>query len=152
MLQFVDPDSALRVDIFRAYGGTPTRTMRMDFLSAAIQVVSLEDLMARTARLVLPLGEGIPVMSKHARDFLDLVGLVDKAQVETVWQDHRNPNDPMSFQETVSLLHYLIPTHQNLLVTAEYSKDTKEVCPRCSPTLAFQLANPKVILSLLGYC
>ena len=152
MLQFIDPDSALRMDVFRACGGTMTRTVRLDLQFAAIQLISLEDLAARTARLVLDLAEDIPVSSKHARDFLGFVNLVDIAAVETVWQDHRKPNHPMTFEEAVSLLRYLIPTHQNLLVTGEYSKDTEAVCPRCSPTPTFQLANPSVILSLLGYC
>ena len=103
MLQFIDPDSTLRMDVFRACGGTMTRTVRLDLPSAAIQLISLEDLTARTARLVLDLAEGIPVLSKHARDFLGFVNLVDKAEVETAWQDHRKPNHPMTFQETISL-------------------------------------------------
>jgi hypothetical protein len=143
------------------FGGSPqsaprmtstSLSIRLESPSAAIQLISLEDLTARNARIVLDLAEGIPVLSKHARDFLGFVTLVDMAAVETVWQDHRKPNHPITFEETVSLLHYLIPTHQNLLVTAEYSKDTEAVCPRCSPTPTFQLANPNVILSLLGYC
>jgi hypothetical protein len=152
MLQFIDPDSALRMDLFRACGATMTRTVRLDLPYGAIQLVSLEDLAARTARLVLDLAEGIPVLSKHARDFFRLVDLVEPEEVEAVWQDHRKPNHPLTFEETNGLLHCLIPNHQELLVTAKYSKDTEGVCPRCSPTATFQLANPNVILSLLGYC
>jgi hypothetical protein len=152
MLQFVDPDTALRIDLFRACGATRTRTVRLDLPSGAIQLVSLEDLAARTARFVLGLAEGIPVLSKHARDFLRLIDLVEPAEVEAVWQDHRKPDHPLTFEETNALLHDLIPNHQELLVTAEYSKDTEAVCPRCSPTATFELANPNVILSLLGYC
>lgn len=129
-----------------------TRSVRLDLLSAKVRLISLEDLTARTARLVLDLAEGIPVHSKHARDFLGFVSLVDEAKVETAWQDHRKPNHPVTFQETVGLLHYLIPTHQDLLVNPEYSKDTEGICPRCSTTPTFQLADPNVILSLLGYC
>ena len=44
MLQFVDPDSALRMDLFRACGAPMTRTVRLDLPSGAIQLVSLEDL------------------------------------------------------------------------------------------------------------
>src|SRR5580700_10668847 len=67
MLQFIDPDSALRMDVFRACGRTMTRTVRLDLPSASIQLISLEDLTARTARLVMDLAEGIPVLSTHAR-------------------------------------------------------------------------------------
>lgn len=152
MLQFIDPDNALRMDLFRACGATMTRTVRLDLPSGAIRLVSLEDLVARTARLVLGLAEGIPVLSKHARDFLRLANHVEPAEVEAVWQDHRKPDHPVTFEETNGLLHDLIPQHQDLLVTAKYSKDTKRVCPRCSPTTTFQLADANVILSLLGYC
>jgi hypothetical protein len=124
----------------------------LDLPSGAIQLVSLEDLTARTARLVLGLAEGIPVLSKHARDFLHLVDLVEPAEVEPVWQDHRKPNHPLTFEETNGLLQYLIQNHKELLVTPVYSKDTAGVCPRCSPAAPFQLTNPNVILSLLGYC
>ena len=152
ILQFIDPGSALRMDVFRACGGTMKRTIRIDLASSAIQLISLEDFTARTARLLLDLADGIPVVSKHARDFLDCVDLVDTAQVETAWQDHRKPNHPITFQKTVSLLTDLIPTRQALLITPEYSRNHESSCPRCSPTPAFQLANPHVILSLLGYC
>jgi hypothetical protein len=91
-------------------------------------------------------------LSKHARDFLRLINLVEPAEVEAVWQDHRQPDHPLTFEKANALLHYLIPNHQELLVTAEYSKDTEAGCPRCSPTATFELANPNVILSLLGYC
>ncbi len=152
LLQFVDPDSALRVDVFRASGATMSRTLRLDSPAGAIQVVSLEDLVARSARLALDVAEGLPVPAKHASDFLRLAELVDPAEVEASWQDHRKPDHPATFREANRVLQELIPARQHLLATVEYSKDTDEVCPRCAPTAAFRLADPKRILSLLGYC
>jgi hypothetical protein len=67
------------------------------------------------------------------------------------WRDQRKPNQPATFEETNTLLLALIPVCQNLLITPDYSKDTEEVCPRCAPTGAFHLADPNVMLSLLGY-
>jgi hypothetical protein len=45
--------------------------------------LSLEDLVANLTRLVLDLGEGAAVPSKHARDFLRLIDFVgpDEAEV-----------------------------------------------------------------------
>jgi hypothetical protein len=50
------------------------------------------------------------------------------------------------------LLQTLILSRPELLITPRYSHDTKELCPRCEPTAAFQLADPNRIVSLLGYC
>jgi hypothetical protein len=152
MLQFIEPDSALRIDVFRAYGATMARTSRLNLYSATVQLISLKDLVAREARLTLDLAQSMPVPSKHARDFLRLVQLVDPADVETAWQDHRKPNHPVTFEETNRLLQDLIPSHPELLITPDYSNDIEKVCPRCEPTAAFHLADPKVVFSLLGYC
>jgi hypothetical protein len=140
LLQFIDPDSCLRIDVFRACGETMRR---------AAGVVSLEDLVARAARLLLDLAEGIPVASKHACDYLRFVDLVN---AETAWQDHRKPPHAATFREADRAIRDLIRAHPNLLITPEYSKNPDEICPRCRPTSAFQLADPNVVLALLGYC
>lgn len=152
MLQMVDEESALRVDVFRAYGATMSRTANLDLPSGAIQLISLEDLAARAARLTLDLAAGVPTPSKHATDFLRLAELIDPEEVETAWRDHRKQEHPASFRETNRLLQNLIPACQDLLITPECSKDTEKVCPRCKTTTAFRFADAKLIVSLLGYC
>jgi hypothetical protein len=152
MLQFIDPDDAVRIDVFRAYGGTMSRTSPLDLPSGTIQIVSIEDLIANAARLTLDLVDGTPVAHKYAKDFLRLLELVNPAQVETAWQDHRKPKHPATFAETSRFLQELIMVRSELLVTPRFSHDTREVCTRCAPTASFQLADPIVILSLLGYC
>src|SRR5262249_13937271 len=103
-------------------------------------------------RLLLDLDASIPVPAKHAADYQRLVGLVKSSNMETPWQDHRKPTHPMTFGETDTLVKRLIETRHDLLISPEYSKDAAEICPRCVPTPSFQLADPKVVLSLLGYC
>jgi hypothetical protein len=152
MLQCVDPDAAVRIDVFRANGATMSRTSRLDFQGGTIRLISLEDLLARTARLALDLAEGVSVPAKHARDFLRLIKLMNPPEVEKAWQDHRRSQHPVSFAETSRQLQDLIPASQNLLTTPDYSKDATELCGRCAPTAAFRLADPKVLLCLLGYC
>jgi hypothetical protein len=152
MMQFIDQESALRIDVFRADGSTMSRTSNLEFSTGTIQLTSLEDLVARAARLALGLAVGVPTLSKHATDFLRLAELVDPAVVETAWRDHRKPGQPVSFAETESLLRHLIPVRQNLLVTPDDSKETEEVCPRCRTTTAFRFADPKLIRSILGWC
>lgn len=152
MLQLVDAKGKLRIDVFRSYGGTMCRTANLDLSGCTMKVISLEDLTARTARLALDLASGAPTPSKYATDFLRLVELLDPLEVETAWLDHRKPGHPVTFKAATDLLHDLISARQNLLITPDYSKDAEDVCLRCQSIRAFRLADPKVILSLLGYC
>jgi len=150
LLQLIDVESVLRIDIFRACGETMQRTIQQDIWP--MQIVSLEDLVARAARLLLDLAEGVLVASKHARDYLRFVELVDPARMEVAWLDHRKPMHPATFREAETMLQDLIPANASLLITPKYSQDFGEVCPLCATTGAFQLADPQVVLSLLGCC
>jgi hypothetical protein len=152
MLQLVDAEGKLRIDVFRSYGHALCRTSILDLSGCKINVISLEDLTARTARLALDLAGGVPTPSKHATDFLRLVELVDPLEVETAWLDHRKPEHPYTFKQAADLLQGLISARQDLLITPDYSKDAEDVCLRCQSIRAFRLADPKVILSILGYC
>jgi hypothetical protein len=152
MMQLVHAESALRVDVFRASSETMNRTVRLNLSDRTIQLVSLADLAARIARLALDLNEGSPVAVKHATDFLRTASLVDAAGMEPAWQDHRKTQHPATFEQASDLLHTLIPARRDLLITPEYSTNTSEQCDRCLSTPAFQLADPKAVLSVLGYC
>lgn len=152
ILQLVDPDTALRIDLFRAYGAIMARTLSVNLLPGPIQLVSPEDVLAHAARLLLDLDAGTTVPAKHANDYLRLADLVEPSSVEAAWQDHRKSGHPWTFRQTNALVQELIATHRNLLIIPEYSKDTNPICPRCVSTTPFQLADPKLVLSLLGYC
>ena len=128
------------------------RAISVDVKSGPLRVISVEDVVAHEARLLLDLDARVPVPAKHAGDYLRLAGLVKSSDMATAWQDHRKPTNPKTFGETNALLKGLIATRRNLLISLEYSKDTAEICPRCVRTSPFQLADPNVVLSLLGYC
>ena len=152
MMQLVDADTSLRVDVFRSDGGIMSRAISVDGPSGPLRVISVEDVVAYEAKLLLDLDASVPVPAKHADDYLRLAELVKSSNMETAWQDHRKPTHPMTFAETNTLLKGLIATRRNLLINLEYSKDIAEICPRCVRTSPFQLADPNVVLSLLGYC
>ncbi|HEX4807340.1 MAG TPA: hypothetical protein VH325_00330 [Bryobacteraceae bacterium] len=152
MLQCVEPDSAVRVDLFRAYGGVMSRAIRVETTLGSLRIVSYEDLAARTARLAIDLAGGVPIPAKHGRDFLRLIETLEPERVEAAWQDHRKPGHPVSFQEAAQQLRALIRTRIDLLISPEYSKDIYQVCGRCHESGAFRLADPAVVLGLLGYC
>jgi hypothetical protein len=152
MMQLVDTDTSLRVDVFRADGDILSRAISVDGPSGPLRVISVEDVVAHEARLLLDLDASVPVPAKHAGDYLRLAELANSSDMEAAWQDHRKPTHPMTFGETDSLVKRLIATRRSLLISPEYSKDPVDVCPRCVPTPPFLLADPKVVLSLLGYC
>ena len=152
MMQLVDADTSLRVDLFRADSRIMNRAISVDAPSGPLRVISVEDVIAHEARLLLDLEARVPVAAKHAHDYQRLLEFVKSSNMETAWQDHRKPTHPMTFDETNTLVRRLIATRRNLLISPDYSRDTAEVCARCVPTSPFQLADPKIVLSLLGYC
>jgi hypothetical protein len=152
LVQAIDPDTSLRVDVFSAFGETMMRAGYLDFPSGRFRLISLEDLVARTARLALDLARGVSTPAKHAVDFLRLVELVKPSEVETAWRDQRKPFHPTTFKEAADLLRQIIPLCRDLLIKPDYSRDVKPMCGRCAPAGAFRLVDPNVMLSQLGYC
>jgi len=152
IMQLVDADTTLRVDVFRADGGIMSRAISVDVPFGPLGVISVEDVVAHTARLLLDLDASLPVPTKHADDYLRLAELVKSSNMESAWHDHRKPTHPKTFGETNILVKRLITNRGDLLISPDYSKDAAEICRRCVPTPPFQLADPKVVLSLLGYC
>jgi hypothetical protein len=152
ILQLIDAETALRIDLFRAYGRIMGRTLSLEFPFGPIQLISAEDVRARTARLLLDLGAGVPVAAKHANDYLRLAKLTQTSDLEVAWQDHRKPSHPVMFRAADSLVRDLIETQSSLLVTPEYSNNATQICTRCVPTHTFPLADTHLVISLLGYC
>lgn len=152
ILQGIDVESALRVDVFRSRDEVIGRSVSVDLWSHTFRLISLEDLVARSARLSLDLARGVPTPRKYAADFLRLVKLADAEAIEIAWQDHRKPNEPATFREANVLLQTSIPACDELLVTPVYSTEVAGICHRCHETSAFHLAEPGTILSVLGYC
>ncbi len=152
MMQLVDADAQLRIDLFHAVGATLKRASQIELAVGQFTIVGLEDLMARTARLLLDLASGLPVPAKHAADFLLLSAMLGSRDVEPAWRDHRKPVQPESFTEVTKILSELIPKKRELLVIPEYSQDTQTKCDRCMQADLFPLADPHAILAVLGYC
>jgi hypothetical protein len=148
----VDIGTKLRVDVFRAIGGIMTRAAPLVLPTGEIRVVAVEDLIARMARLSLELARGVPIPAKHAIDFLRLLELTAPSEVQRAWGDHRKPGHPLIFGDALDILRDLVRNRGDLLVAPEYSKDVGAECPRCVPTPGFPLADPRVIVSALGYC
>ena len=128
------------------------RTHPLRLPCGPVRLISAEDVLARAARMLLDLRAGVPVAAKHAKDYLRLEKLVRTSDLEVAWQDHRKPDQPSCFREAEVLVHELIATHRELLTTPDYSTDATQICSRCVPTAAFPLADPNLVLSLLGYC
>ncbi len=152
LMQLVDPDEALRIDIFRAYGAAMKRCRPLCLADTAIQMVSAEDLAARAASLLMDLEGGSTVASKHALDFQRLVNAIDLDRVKIAWQDYRKPTHPATFKETSLRVRELIQSRAELLIVPEYLHDVDALCPKCEEIAPFCLASARTIRSILGYC
>jgi hypothetical protein len=152
LIQIVDPEQALRIDVFRAYGATMARSQPVCFGTSSIQVVSPEDLAARAASLVMDLERSVPVARKHAQDFQILAQVINLDRIEAAWQDHRKSADPGTFKQASGRINDLVKSRSNLLVVPGYSQDTDAACPKCEEIGPFHLAPAAVIVSILGYC
>jgi hypothetical protein len=84
MMQVIDADTSLRVDVFRSDGGTMSRAISVDGPCGPLRLISVEDVVAHEARLLLDLDESVPVAAKHADDYLRLAGIVKSSNMETV--------------------------------------------------------------------
>ncbi len=152
MLQAVDPDSSVRIDVFRAYGSEMNRAQKIELVQSVFHIVAFEDLVARHARLCCDLLRGRKLAPKYARDFLRMLDFARPWHIENVWQEHRKSDDPKSFWEAAASLREVIVERTDLLAPPMYSSDVHEVCPRCESTAAFQLADARQVVALLGYC
>jgi hypothetical protein len=152
LLQLIDPDEALRIDVFSPYGATLARTEPARLGNHHVQVVSAEDLACRAASLLMYLERASPVPIKHAQNFHRLASVVNHERIENVWREHRKPSDPVTFKEASARIFDLVHEQKALLVVPSYSQDATAVCPKCEETSAFRLASPAKILSILGYC
>jgi hypothetical protein len=152
LMQCVDPETAVRVDIFRACGSTVARAMRMEFCGASLPTISLEDIAAYSVRLCMDLAANTPMPAKHGKDLLRLLPALDLRAAETAWREHRKANHAEAFRSAVGLVSDLIATRKDLQIRPVYSQDTQQKCPRCEGTEEFPLADPKQVLSILGYC
>jgi len=152
MLQAVDPDTAVRVDVFRAYGSEMERVRTIELANFVFQIVAFDDLVARHTRLCCDLSRGQKVAPKYARDLLRMLDFANHRRIENVWQEHRKPNDPNSFRDAAAAVRKAIMARNDLLTPPVYSTDVDEVCPRCDCTTAFPLGDATRVLGLLGYC
>ncbi len=151
LFQLVDADERVRVDIFRACGATMARSQTFGFGGILLQVISLEDLAARLASLLMAIEKGETVASKHAEDFKSLLPFVEPDGVESAWRDQRKLTDAATFKEASARVENLMEWRSNLLVVPKYSQDVNAICPRCEETGPFRLSAASEIMSVLGY-
>ncbi len=152
LLQAIDPATSVRIDIFRAYGNEMARTQPFILAGIPLHIVSVEDLLARHARLCCDLLSGQPLAPKFARDFLRLLDVVTAtdaatsrhdptlASLDPTWQEHRKPSHPIAFSDAASLLRRAIRERTDLLIPPIYSTDVSEICPRCHPSPGLVIA------------
>jgi len=152
LLQAVDEELAMRVDVIRAYGSEMERVSEIEVSGIPLRIVSLADVEAAHALVCWDLMLEKKVDPKYARDFLRMLALVKSEEIEEVWEEHRKPECPEDFRETVTELRGAIALKPELLAPVTRLIDTSAVCARCQGTEAFRLAEASQVFSILGYC
>ena len=150
-MQLVDEPRAIRIDLFHALGSTLSRAVTLDDGTGELNVVSVEDMVARTTSLVcgrLRRGQSIDV--KHATAFTRLSGLGRPEQLAVAWNDHRQ-QVPGSLDAASREAARLLEGHPELVVVETYSRDASS-CERCREHGAFRLAPSDRIVEILGHC
>jgi hypothetical protein len=150
LVQLIEPEQRVRVDIFRQFGDTLRRKVRLRGQGASIDILSVEDLLARaTSSLVASLQSKRSYEAKCAEAFRRLDGLGEGSALESAWRDHRQCGPP-SFAESVEIVRRLLPAHPELAVRQHYSADITP-CAKCEDCEPFVRANPESIVAMLGY-
>lgn len=149
LIQLVDPVHSMRVDFFRAFGDTLSRTVDLPE-ALGMRVVSLEDLRARViAHVCGALGRGRTIDVKHVRTFERLAGRGRSTALAEAWRDHRQEVEG-AFDEAVEEAHRLIEARPELIVVETYARRSV-ACERCVPYGRFSPAPPDRIADILGY-
>jgi hypothetical protein len=150
LLQLIDETHRVRVDLFRAFGKTLSRTSALDDETGTIDVLSVEDLVARTTALVCGcLWRGRRVDAKHVMAFRQLRGLGETEQLSIAWADHRQ-DVPGTLDEATEETIRLLSVCPELVVAEEYSADIT-ACERCLECGPFRPAPAERIVQTLGY-
>jgi hypothetical protein len=150
LLQLIDQEQRLRIDLFRQFGSTLTRTEILNGPAGPLRVISIEDLVARTTSLVVGcLRKGETIDVKHARAFRRLAGLGEPVKLDTAWRDHRQ-SELESFPEVVRQAHQLLELHPELVIRERYSAEVV-ACPQCQDQGPFRRARPDIIVNILGH-
>ncbi len=151
LVQLIDEPRALRIDLFRAFGSTLSRASRLDDETGTLDVLSVEDLRARTTALVCGrLRRGQRVDIKHATAFTRLLGLGRHDVLAAAWNDHRQ-HVPGTFDQATREAARLLESHPELAVVEEYSAGPA-FCERCRAHGPFRPAAASRIVEILGYC
>ena len=64
----------------------------------SLRVISVKDLVAYQARLLLDLDASVPVPAKHAHDYMRLAELVKSSNMEAAWSGSSEANPPDDIQ------------------------------------------------------
>jgi hypothetical protein len=122
----------------------------LDAETGVLDVLSVEDLVARTTALVCGrLRRGQSVDVKDATAFTRLLGLGRPQQLAAAWSDHRQ-QVPGTLEEASREAARLLDGHPELVVVEEYSNELTP-CVRCREHAFFRPAPPSRIVEILGY-
>jgi hypothetical protein len=150
LMQVIDPNRAVRVDVFRAVGATLSRSAPLNVETGRLGVVAAVDLLARvTAHVYGSLHRERAIDTKYVRAFLDLSTFDSEPELEAAWLDHR-ADIAASFEDASRDTRRLLALRRELVITETYSAAITP-CAQCQDYGRFRCAAPERVVEALGY-
>ena len=150
LLQLIDAEQSVRIDVFRSFGQTLSRATGLGENTGPLEIVAVEDLVARTTSHVCSdLVRGRLLCTKFVSAFRRLSGLGERALLEDAWEDHREGLQ-MTFDAATHQASRLIECRPELLIDEEFSTVVNQ-CDRCEDYGPFHRSTPESIVRILGY-
>jgi hypothetical protein len=150
LLQLIDETTVVRVDLFRTFGNTLARASAFDDETSALQILSIEDLVARTTALVCgSLRRRKTIDRKHVTAFTRLLGFGRQDQLAAAWSDHRQAI-PGTLEDARREAIRLLKAHPEMVVVGGYSAVVMP-CERCREEGLFRPGSASRIVQTLGY-
>lgn len=150
LLQLIDQERRIRVDLFAALGKSLSRARPLASQTGEVNVLSIEDLVARTTALVCGRVTRRRVIDvKHVVALMRLRGFGDPPTLAKAWSDHRQQVSG-SLEEASQEAVHMLNSHPELVIVDQHLNTAH--CERCRPHRGFRPAAPAKVIEILGYC
>jgi len=151
LLQLVDPETALRIDIFHALPGAFHRASPLGHCSPHIFVACIEDVLVRSILVLGAQIESGSVEFKHVETIQRLSDIVKMEKADQLWATIDQGVWPGSIREAIEHAGSVLQDHPSLYGVLQYGRLDDPPCDQCLWTDRYPLAEKHRIFEILGY-
>lgn len=149
-LALVDPETKTKVDIFNFYPA-PKETIKVIFNEEKINIVSVEDQLAKTVLDINRISKKTKVDPKQFFDTKLLLEIVDMRKADKLWKKNNFQNLPKTLNGAISRAKDLSKKHPGWLKMKPFMKTRPYKCLKCKSSNRFNIVPMEKIYNILGY-